>query len=50
MKSRNLKNLLPAFVLAAGWAASLGLAGCRVHVDKDADGKEKTVQVDTPFG
>ncbi len=35
-------------------AVSLGLmtvvAGCRVHVDKDANGQEKTVQVDTPFG
>jgi hypothetical protein len=27
-----------------------GLAGCRVHVDKDANGDEKNVQVDTPFG
>ena len=27
-----------------------GMAGCRVHVDKDSEGKEKTVQVDTPFG
>ncbi len=26
------------------------MAGCKVHVDKDANGKEKTVQVDTPFG
>jgi hypothetical protein len=26
------------------------LAGCRVHVDKDANGEEKNVQVDTPFG
>ena len=26
------------------------LAGCRVHVDKGANGEEKTVQVDTPFG
>src|SRR3974377_2317653 len=26
------------------------VAGCRIHVDKDANGKEKTVQVDTPFG
>jgi len=50
MKPRNFRSFLPAAVLAAGWAASLGLAGCRVHVDKDADGKEKTVQVDTPFG
>ena len=37
-------------VLAAGLALATGLAGCRVHVDKDANGKEKTVQVDTPFG
>ena len=27
-----------------------GLVGCLVHVDKDSNGKEKTVQVDTPFG
>jgi len=32
-------------------AAGLGLlAGCRIHVDKDSNGKEKTVQVETPFG
>lgn len=31
-------------------ASALALAGCRVHVDKDSNGKEKTVQVDTPFG
>jgi hypothetical protein len=31
--------------------AILGLlAGCRVKVDKGANGEEKTVQVDTPFG
>jgi hypothetical protein len=28
----------------------VALTGCRVHVDKDAEGHEKTVQVDTPFG
>jgi hypothetical protein len=27
-----------------------GLAGCRVHVQKDASGQQKNVQVDTPFG
>jgi hypothetical protein len=37
-------------ILAAGLATLTWLAGCRVHVDKDADGQEKTVQVDTPFG
>jgi hypothetical protein len=31
-------------------AGAVGLTGCRVHVDKDANGQEKTVQVDTPFG
>ena len=37
-------------ILTAGLALTTWIAGCRVHVDKDADGKEKTVQVDTPFG
>ncbi|HWG19997.1 MAG TPA: hypothetical protein VG225_05650 [Terracidiphilus sp.] len=37
-------------MLAAAVALATGIAGCRVHVDKDANGKEKTVQVDTPFG
>lgn len=37
-------------VLLAGCALAATLAGCRVHVDKDANGKEKTVQVDTPLG
>ena len=35
------------------WVATaliIGIAGCRVHVDKDANGQEKNVQVDTPFG
>jgi len=35
-------------VAAAGVVTML--AGCRVDVQKDANGKEKTVQVDTPFG
>jgi hypothetical protein len=38
-----------ATILLAGTLA-LGASGCRVHVDKDANGQEKTVQVDTPFG
>ena len=36
--------LMGACLLAAG------VTGCRVHVDKGANGEEKTVQVDTPFG
>jgi hypothetical protein len=39
-----------ATIMAAGLALMAGLAGCRVNVQKDANGKEKTVQVDTPFG
>src|SRR5580692_7899538 len=26
------------------------MTGCRVHVDKSANGEDKNVQVDTPFG
>lgn len=37
-------------LLAASLAVAIGLAGCKVHVDKGANGEEKTVQVDTPFG
>jgi hypothetical protein len=39
-----------AISLLAGLALAAGLAGCRVHVDKGANGEDKTVQVDTPFG
>ena len=35
---------------AIGLVLAAGAVGCRVHVDKDASGQEKTVQVDTPFG
>jgi hypothetical protein len=31
-------------------ALAAGVAGCRIHVDKGANGEDKTVQVDTPFG
>ncbi len=40
----NAAGLLVSLALAAG------LAGCRIHVDKDANGEDKNVQVDTPFG
>jgi len=36
--------------LVAGLALAAGLGGCRVHVDKGANGEDKNVQVDTPFG
>ncbi len=38
------------FVCVAGLGLLAGIAGCRVDVQKDANGQEKTVQVDTPFG
>jgi hypothetical protein len=50
MKFTNSSNFIPAALLGVGLAVSLGVSGCRVHVDKDSNGKEKTVQVDTPFG
>jgi hypothetical protein len=37
-------------LVMAGLALAVGINGCRVEVDKDAEGKEKTVHVDTPFG
>ena len=44
------KRMRVAISLLAGLALASGLAGCRVHVDKGANGEDKTVQVDTPFG
>src|SRR3984885_15429393 len=48
-------NAKPKLVgLAGGLLACLtlaaGIAGCRVQVDKGANGEQKKVQVDTPFG
>jgi hypothetical protein len=37
-------------VLTATLALVAGIAGCRVSVDKGANGEEKKVQIDTPFG
>ena len=31
-------------------ALAAGISGCRVHVEKGANGEDKNVQVDTPFG
>src|ERR1039457_3706288 len=39
-----------AAALIAGLALAAGLAGCMIHTEKDASGKDKNVQVDTPFG
>lgn len=42
--------MLNAAGLLACLALAAGVAGCRIHVDKSANGEEKNVQVDTPFG
>lgn len=39
-----------ALYALVGLALATAIAGCRIHVDKDANGQEKNVQVDTPFG
>jgi hypothetical protein len=39
-----------ATALVAGLALAAGLAGCRVNVEKGANGEDKNVRVDTPFG
>lgn len=42
--------ILKTISLTASLLLAAGIAGCRVHVDKDENGVEKNVQVDTPFG
>jgi hypothetical protein len=39
-----------AATLVVSLALAAGLAGCRIHTEKDANGKDKKVQIDTPFG
>jgi hypothetical protein len=36
--------------LVAGLVLVTGLTGCTVRIEKDASGKDKNVQVETPFG
>jgi len=50
MNFTNSRSSVRAAFLVATVGAALAVTGCRVHVDKDSNGKEKTVQVDTPFG
>ncbi|MGA9072167.1 MAG: hypothetical protein WB424_18025 [Terracidiphilus sp.] len=45
-----IKAICSVIASLASLALAAGLAGCMVHVDKDANGNEKKVQVDTPFG
>jgi len=46
-----LRSRIPAIAgLAAAAALAAGLAGCRIHTEKDAKGEDQKVQIDTPFG
>jgi hypothetical protein len=45
------KSLRNSTILVAGLVFIAGMTGCfRVHVDKGANGEDKDVRVDTPFG
>ncbi len=44
------KRVSQAAVVLAATALLAAAGGCRVQVNKDANGQDKNVQVDTPFG
>ena len=46
----NLSKTQTAAALAVGLALATGMAGCRIHTEKGANGEDKKVQIDTPFG
>ncbi|MFZ0340457.1 MAG: hypothetical protein WAL45_20700 [Terracidiphilus sp.] len=46
----NRNPIARAACLLSCLALAAGMAGCRIHVDKGANGEDKDVQVDTPFG
>lgn len=46
----NFDRMRKAAMLLLGLTLGAGLAGCRINVDKGANGDQKKVQVDTPFG
>jgi len=45
-----IKRLLPLLCSASIVAATLTLAACNMHVDEKKDGKNKNVDISTPFG
>ena len=45
-----LNTMRKGIAALASVALMAGISGCRVHVDKGANGEDKNVQVDTPFG
>ncbi|HZP06709.1 MAG TPA: hypothetical protein VFB43_17555 [Terracidiphilus sp.] len=49
-RNSSRKKFLHLAGLFAGLALAAGFAGCKVHVEKGANGEDKNVQVETPFG
>ncbi len=47
---RDPSRNLVLFTMAAALAVAAGIAGCRVNVQKGANGQDKNVRIDTPFG
>ena len=45
-----LNSTRTAATLVVSLALAAGMAGCRIHTEKDANGQDKKVQIDTPFG
>lgn len=50
LRTKVLNRTGRAAAMVASLVMLVALAGCRVQVDKDANGEDKHVRVDTPFG
>jgi len=44
------ETMRKTLAVVAGLLLVAGMAGCRVHTQKDANGHDKNVAIDTPFG
>lgn len=50
MRNMTRNRIWEAAALGVGLALAAGVTGCRIHTEKGANGEDKNVQVDTPFG
>jgi len=50
MRISTRKAMFETAGLSACLVVAAAMSGCRVHVEKGANGEDKNVQVDTPFG
>jgi hypothetical protein len=46
----NFNTTRTAITLAVSLALAAGITGCRIQTEKGANGEDKKVQIDTPFG